>query len=223
MDAHHTLHPQHGIVLAQPNCSAAVCVLFNRCVDRHERGRPVMLWPVELDASRNPGPKQSNKGRLDYILPVKKVVLVGLVEPRMNSPANFGKNHQLNEFVFKKDGSITCIHFLKSHAVDKWIGIDLAAASLINPFLEKHGIGVGVLDRIGWNRQAFFPAADLIGFKCFVHAVKTSLPMGSVSHSFSILASVFSWIIDRPGVVPPSSSRACASPRPRSSICSQVG
>jgi hypothetical protein len=125
----------------------------------------VVLRPVELNASRYPGPQQSHEGWLNYILPVKEIVSVGLVEPRMNAPANLGKNHELNEFIFKKDSLITYILFFKSYAVSEWIRVDLAAASLVNPLLKKHGIGVSILDWVGRNGYLFLPAADFIGCK----------------------------------------------------------
>ncbi len=68
------------------------------------RGWTVVLRPVELNASRDPWTQQPDQRGLDDVLPVEEVVLVGLVEPGVNPPADLRENHQLNEFVFKRDG-----------------------------------------------------------------------------------------------------------------------
>ena len=106
-DAHHAFHSQHGIVFAEPHGAAAIGVLLDRRMDRHISGRAVVLRPVELNAAGDPWSQQSHQRRLDHVLPVKEIVLVGLVETRVNSPANFGKDHQLDIFVLEEDRPVT--------------------------------------------------------------------------------------------------------------------
>ena len=169
MDADHAFHPQHGIVFAQPHRAAAVGMLLDGGVDRHIRRRPMMLRPVELDAAGYPRSKQSHQRRLDHVLAVEKIVTIGLVEARMNASPDLGKNHQLDEFVLEENGLIGGIYLFKSYAVSKGIGINLPAASLVNPLLEKHGIGVGFLNRISGNCHLLFPAANRPGFTPLAH------------------------------------------------------
>ena len=63
----------------------------------------MMLRPVELDASRDPGPGESDERGLDDILAVKEVVAVGLVEADVNTAAKFGQDHEPDVFVFEVD------------------------------------------------------------------------------------------------------------------------
>ena len=183
MDADHAFHPQHGIVFAQPYRAAAVGMLLDGGVNRHIRGRPMMLRPVELDASGYPGAKQSHQRRLDHVLAVEKIVTIGLVEAGMNAASDFGKKHQLDEFVLEENSLISGIYFFKSDAVSKRIGINLPAASLVNPLFEKHGIGVGFLNRISGNRHLLFPAANRSGFTPQAHHSLSSAIQKFVSKS----------------------------------------
>src|SRR5690348_3430568 len=53
-DAVHSFHPAHWIVIAAPNRLRTVFVLLNFKIHWQERGRPMMLRPIELDAARDP-------------------------------------------------------------------------------------------------------------------------------------------------------------------------
>ena len=88
-DPYHPLHAVHGFVLAQPDCLASVRVLFDFVIHWHERRGTVMLWPVKLDAARDPRPQQTNQRGLNYVLPVEKIIVVGLVLPNVDTSTDF--------------------------------------------------------------------------------------------------------------------------------------
>ena len=50
------------------------------CLKRHESGRVVVLRPVELDAARDPRPRQPDQGRLYDLIVVEKVIAANLVK-----------------------------------------------------------------------------------------------------------------------------------------------
>src|SRR5580704_8812455 len=161
-------------------------MLLNACMHRHIGRRPMMLRPIELHAAGDPRTQQSHEGRLDDMLAIEEVVSVGFVEPGVNAAADFRKNHQLDKFVLKHDGAVGLVLLLKRHAVSKRIGINLAAAALVNALLQEHGIRISVLDRVGWNDDLFFPTADRFKFVRSTHQIRTS-PLSTWPHAWVLI------------------------------------
>lgn len=92
-DTYHAFQSKHRVVLAQPNSIAPAVVLLDIGMNWHVSGGAVMLWPLKLNTTRYPWPQQPYQSRLDDILSVEEVILVGLIEASVDSPANLGKNH----------------------------------------------------------------------------------------------------------------------------------
>ena len=105
-DAHHAFHAQHGIVLAEPHRPTAILVLLNALHGQAYTWRAVVLRPVELNSAGDPWAQQPHQRRLDHVLAVEEVVLVGLVQSSVDAPANLRQNHQLDKFVLKQDRPI---------------------------------------------------------------------------------------------------------------------
>src|ERR1700692_1030296 len=101
-----------------------------------------MLWPVEFDASGNPRPQQPYQCGLDDRLPIKEVVLIGLVQTGMNPAPNLGKDHELYVLVLKHDRPVSPVSFFQRDLVCEWVGIDFSAASLVHTLFKKHRIWV---------------------------------------------------------------------------------
>ena len=95
MQAHamHAFHAQHRIVIAAPDGDGAVGISLNFRFDGHESSGPVMLRPIELDASGDPWPGKTNERRLDHVLPVEEVISVRLIESNMDAAADLGQHH----------------------------------------------------------------------------------------------------------------------------------
>jgi hypothetical protein len=102
-DTNHALHASHGIVLAHPDCGASIFTMLDRMLDGHVGGWAVMLGPIEFNPARNPRSQQSNKGRLDYILPVEEIVAIRFILADVDASANVREHHQVDVFVFKKN------------------------------------------------------------------------------------------------------------------------
>ena len=88
-DAVHALHAAIGSwslhqTVTLPSACSSISI-----VHRHERRRPVMLRPVELDAAAEiHGPGQADQRGLDDGLVVDEIVAVGLVLQRVDAPAD---------------------------------------------------------------------------------------------------------------------------------------
>ncbi len=95
----HTLHAVHWFVFAEPDRAAPVLALFDLVIDRHECGRSVMLWPVKLHPSGNPRSQQAYERWFDNVLPVKEIVVIGLVLPDVNPSADLRQDHDAEEFI----------------------------------------------------------------------------------------------------------------------------
>ena len=138
----HALHPVHRFVLAQPDGAAAVGVLFDRVLDRHEGGGTVVLRPVELHAAGDPRAQQTDQRRLDDVLAVEEVVAVRLVQADVDAAADLRQDHQPDVFVLEVDCLVWLVELLVANPVGEGIRIHLAAAALIDPLVEEHRIAV---------------------------------------------------------------------------------
>src|SRR5581483_10165777 len=98
------LHASHRVVITAPDRDGAVSFPFDRNFHRHEGCRAVVLWPVEFDTARDPGPRQTDQSGLNHILPIKEVVAGALIHTNMNPTANLRHDHQPQELIFEMDG-----------------------------------------------------------------------------------------------------------------------
>ena len=144
------LKPVQRIVIGHPHRHAAVVAALDGDLNGHECRRAVVLRPVELHATREPRSRKPYKRGLDDGVTVEEVVVVvRLVLPDVNAPADFGEKDDARVVVFERD-SIVLAHFrLVHHLIDERYGIDLPATSLIDALLEKHRVLLGRTDRIG--------------------------------------------------------------------------
>ena len=102
--AMHAFHPVHRLVLAKPHDAAAVSLILDGEVHRHECARSMVLRPVELDAAADPWTGQSDEGGLDDILAIDEVVAVRLVTGDMDAAAQLRKDHHADELIFQVNG-----------------------------------------------------------------------------------------------------------------------
>ena len=75
----------------------------------------------------------------------------------MHAPAEFRQNHDFQIAVFQKQGMIRLFDFFIRNFFDNRMRIDHAATSLIDALFEKHRVFVRFADRIGRQRNIFFP------------------------------------------------------------------
>ena len=118
----------------------------------------MVLGPVELDAAANPRPCQADERRLDYLVIVNEMPIGNFVKGHLYPSAQFGENHDLDILVLQKDSVVFLVHLLVRDGLDDGIGINDAAASLIDTFLQEYGILFGLSCLIGRNRDLFFPS-----------------------------------------------------------------
>jgi len=102
-DAMHPLHPRHGIVVAAPNRLRTLGVRLDLEVHRQKRRRPMMLRPVELNATANPRSSQADQRGLDDRLAIDDVVTVALVLQHVNPASQLRQDHHPNELVLQPD------------------------------------------------------------------------------------------------------------------------
>ncbi len=133
----HALRAEHALDLAHPHGFAAVGGFLDAIIDGCEGGGAVVLRPVELDAARNPRPGQPDQRRLDDAVVVDEVIVVGLVERHLHAPAKLGQQHDQQVAVLQKDRRVLAVGFDGVDAFDHGVGIDGAAAALVDAFFEK--------------------------------------------------------------------------------------
>src|SRR5438046_1732063 len=101
------------------------------------------------------------------MLAIEEIVLVCLIQAGVNAASNFRKYHQLDIFVFQHDRCIIYVHLLQRDTICKWIWIDLSGASLIDPFLKEHRVGIRAMYGIRWDDDFLVPASDRHTSVCF--------------------------------------------------------
>ena len=152
-DPVHAFHACHWIVVAAPDGLRAVGVFFDVEVHRQERRGPMMLRPVEFDATGNPRPGEAHERRLDHWLMIDCVVAVCFVLKDVDASANFRQHHRADEFILNPHSFPFAIHWLFRDPVREWQRVHFAAAALINAFLQKHWVLVWHCGQIRWNHQ----------------------------------------------------------------------
>src|SRR6185437_15078898 len=159
-DPMHFFNAKHRIMVAAPDCDRSIVVLFDLRFRRHKRSGAVMLRPVELDSPGDPRTSEPHQRGLDYVLSIKEVIIVRFVIPNMDATPNFGKNHQAEILIFDMDCLPHLFPRLSRHSVDEWQGINPPAASLIDAFLQKHGIAFRAFRAIGVDLDILPPRLD---------------------------------------------------------------
>ncbi len=73
------LHPVADLDLSHPDSLAPIRILGECVVNRYETRRPVMVGEIPLHTPRDPGSEHPDERWLDDMLPVEKVIIVGLI------------------------------------------------------------------------------------------------------------------------------------------------
>ena len=94
------LHAMTAFRLAKPNRLAAILVLSQRIINRHERRVAMVVERTPFDTAGDPGTQHTDQRGFDYMLPVKEIIVIGLVGGGEQAPPNLGQNAYFDESVF---------------------------------------------------------------------------------------------------------------------------
>ena len=178
-DPVHPFHAGEGIVFREPHRHRAVGVVLDGDIGRHERRRPMVLRPVELDPSAHPRSGQADQRGFDDGLVVNEIEAVGLVRRPMDASAEFGENHHGQKFVL----DINRVPHPRRGALRNSVGerqrVDASAGALIDAFLQKHRIAVGRERLVGRQHERCAADSDGSGLHETVPAARQSRPGGT--------------------------------------------
>ena len=153
--------PIHPVDFADPRRFTATGMMFNTICNRSERIRTMMLGPVELDSTRNPGTGQSNQRWFDDTVIVNEIVAVCFIKRPVDTPAELRQNLDVEILVFEKNNAICLWSFLVPDLVYNRVRVYLPRTALIYSFLQKHRIFVRLPGTIRRNFDIFFPYMNL--------------------------------------------------------------
>jgi hypothetical protein len=91
------------------------------------------------------------------VLPVKEVVVVGLVETFEYSPAYLRHDADPDVLVLQVDHLVGLVHFFVSESVVQGIGIDPAFGALRSAAEVEHGVLFGRAGQVGRDGHISFP------------------------------------------------------------------
>ena len=75
-------------MVAAPSGNRSIFMALDCDLDGEKRCRTMVLRPVELNSTGDPGTSEPNEGGLDDVLSIEKVIAVPLVVSHMNSSAD---------------------------------------------------------------------------------------------------------------------------------------
>ena len=159
----HAARADHAVDLVAPDGRRAVIAGNDIDVDRLKRAGPMMLRPIELDPAADPGPRQADQRRLDHAVVVDEVIVVRLVERHLNPAAELGQNHDLEIFVFEKDGVVVARRLLVGNRLHHRIGVNCPAAPLVHALFQEERIGVRLASLIRGDRNPLVPGSNGVG------------------------------------------------------------
>ena len=131
---------EHPLALIDPHGRAAVFQFLDGPVDRRIGAGTMVLRPVELDASRNPRPGQTDERRFDDMVVVDEMALLDFIISHLDPAAKLREDHDFHIFILEPQRLVRFIHRFVLNLLDNGIGVDHSAAALINSLLKEHRI-----------------------------------------------------------------------------------
>ena len=153
----HALGAVHFVDFTDIDCGRTVLVLLIEIICRRIGRRPVVLGPVELNASRDPRPGQTYQRRLDHMIVIDKIIAVGLVVCPLDPAADLGKDHHLQIFVFQVNCVVSHVLFLIGYFFCDRKGIDSSAAPLVSAVFQEKRAFLRCRCWIGRDDHLLFP------------------------------------------------------------------
>ena len=154
----HPLLVEHALHLVHPHRHGAVLVLNDGGIDGHKGRWTMVLGPVELDAARYPGTRQSDECRLDDMVVIDEVALPQLVVGHLDATAQLRQYHDLDILILQVDGLPVFVYFLVTNRLDDGVRIHHTTRALIDPLLQEHRILLRFACLIGRNGYNFPPS-----------------------------------------------------------------
>ena len=121
-----------------------------------------MLRPVELDAAGDPWTGKAYQRRLDHVIIIYEVIIVGFVKGTLDTATKFREDHDKQIIIFQVNRLVLYVFFLVGYFFRYRKGINLSGTSLICPvFYEQWTFfrGIYFISRKGYG---FFPYMDFL-------------------------------------------------------------
>ena len=124
-----------------------------------------MVRDVPLDAAGNPGADQADQRRLDHVLAVDEVVVVGLVDAFEDAAADLRQDADPDVLVLQVDDRVRLVDLLAGQGVVHRIRIDRALRALRRAAEEEHRVRLGRPGEVGRDHGLLFPHLDRRGVR----------------------------------------------------------
>ena len=118
----------------------------------------MVLRPVELDTTTDPGTCQSHKGRFDNVIVIHKVALLDLVVRHLDTSTQFGHHHHFDILILKEHHLPLVWRGLIGYRLDDRIRINHATGTLIDSFFQEYRVLLGLPYFIGRYGNNFSPS-----------------------------------------------------------------
>ena len=109
----------------------------------------MVLRPVELNTTGDPGACQSDESRLDYMVVVNEIIVSDLVVAGENFSSDGRQNLRMDIFVFQRIDFVAYVNLFICNTIGVGKRIETAGSALIRFLFEKHGKFNGSLGDIG--------------------------------------------------------------------------
>src|ERR1039457_4122182 len=115
---------------------------------------------VPLYAAGDPGSNQPDERRLDDMLPIDEIVVIGLVDAFEDAAADLGQHADSQILVLEVDHGIGLVYLFAGERIVHGVRIDWALRSLGRAAEEEHGVGPGISGQVGRYGDFLFPYLD---------------------------------------------------------------
>ena len=117
----------------------------------------MVLGPVKLDATTDPGTSQSHEGRLDNVIVIHKVALLDLVVRHLDTSTQFGHHHHFDILILQEHHLPLVWRGFIGYRLNHGIWIHHPTRALIDAFLQEYRILLGLSYFIGRYGNYFSP------------------------------------------------------------------
>ena len=102
----------------------------------------MMLRPVKLNSAGNPRPRQTDQSRLDDMIVINEIIVIGLVISSLNTASQLRKDHDTQILILQPYRIPCMLCLFTADLLYGRIRVNLAGASLVYSLFKKQRIFV---------------------------------------------------------------------------------
>src|ERR1039458_9038722 len=152
--------PAHALAhfqLTHPDGLTAIGIFLHFVLHGDESAGAMVMRDIPLHAAGHPGADEADEGRLDDVLAIDEVIVVGLIDAFENAAADLRQDADLEVLVFQIDDGVSLVDFSARQRVVHGVGVDRSLRALRLAAEEERGVRFRVTCQISGDDNVGFP------------------------------------------------------------------